>query len=176
MKTYPLFGDGAGAVVLAPGSPEQGAGLHAGRRRRRRRSAHAAASAAPRSRSARAARRTGRWYIEMDGRPVFKWAVRVVEDSSREVLDAAGLVARAGRLLALPPGQRANPRRGHRGAWASRASASSCTWTATATRRAASVPIALDETLRTGGIRRGDLLLMSGFGGGLTWGTLAWRW
>ena len=34
MKIYPLFGDGAGAVLLAPGSSEQGlAGLHAGRRR-----------------------------------------------------------------------------------------------------------------------------------------------
>jgi 3-oxoacyl-[acyl-carrier-protein] synthase-3 len=41
---------------------------------------------------------------------------------------------------------------------------------------AASIPIAMDETLRRGGIRRGDQLVISGFGAGLTWGTLAWRW
>ena len=41
---------------------------------------------------------------------------------------------------------------------------------------AASIPIALDETFRDGGIRRGDNIVMSGFGAGLAWGTLAWRW
>ena len=41
---------------------------------------------------------------------------------------------------------------------------------------AASIPIALDETLQEGKINRGDLLLMSGFGAGLAWGTLAFRW
>ena len=39
-----------------------------------------------------------------------------------------------------------------------------------------SIPIALDELYRAGGIRRGDLLLTSGFGAGLTWGTALWRW
>ena len=41
---------------------------------------------------------------------------------------------------------------------------------------AATIPLALDETLRGGGIRRGDHLLMSGFGAGLTWGTALVRW
>jgi 3-oxoacyl-[acyl-carrier-protein] synthase-3 len=41
---------------------------------------------------------------------------------------------------------------------------------------AGSIPIALDETVRAGGIRRGDHLLMSGFGAGLAWGTIVWRW
>ena len=36
---------------------------------------------------------------------------------------------------------------------------------------AGSVPIALDEALRAGRFGRGDLLLMCGFGGGLSWGT-----
>jgi 3-oxoacyl-[acyl-carrier-protein] synthase-3 len=40
----------------------------------------------------------------------------------------------------------------------------------------ATIPLALDETLRAGKIRRGDTLLMSGFGAGLTWGTIVWRW
>ena len=41
---------------------------------------------------------------------------------------------------------------------------------------AGSVPIALDESLRSGRFDRGDLLLMSGFGGGLSWGTALVRW
>ncbi|HMO84330.1 MAG TPA: 3-oxoacyl-[acyl-carrier-protein] synthase III C-terminal domain-containing protein [Lacipirellulaceae bacterium] len=41
---------------------------------------------------------------------------------------------------------------------------------------AASIPLALDETLRGGSLQRGQHLVMSGFGAGLTWGTLAWQW
>jgi 3-oxoacyl-[acyl-carrier-protein] synthase-3 len=41
---------------------------------------------------------------------------------------------------------------------------------------AGSVPIALDESLRDGRFSRNDLLLMCGFGGGLSWGTALLRW
>ena len=41
---------------------------------------------------------------------------------------------------------------------------------------AGSVPIALDESLRAGRFARNDLLLMCGFGGGLSWGTALMRW
>ncbi|MDA1232835.1 MAG: ketoacyl-ACP synthase III, partial [Planctomycetota bacterium] len=41
---------------------------------------------------------------------------------------------------------------------------------------AASIPIALDEANREGRIRRGDLVVMCGFGAGLTWGTSLFRW
>jgi 3-oxoacyl-[acyl-carrier-protein] synthase-3 len=41
---------------------------------------------------------------------------------------------------------------------------------------AASIPLALDETVRAGKIRRGDAIVMSGFGAGLTWGAAVWRW
>jgi 3-oxoacyl-[acyl-carrier-protein] synthase-3 len=41
---------------------------------------------------------------------------------------------------------------------------------------AGSVPIALDESLREGRFGRGDLVLMCGFGGGLSWGTTLMRW
>ena len=40
----------------------------------------------------------------------------------------------------------------------------------------ASIPIALDEAVREGRIRRGDLVLMCTFGAGLTWGALLLRW
>jgi len=41
---------------------------------------------------------------------------------------------------------------------------------------AGSIPIALDELVSEGAIRSGDLLLTSGFGAGLNWGTALWRW
>lgn len=41
---------------------------------------------------------------------------------------------------------------------------------------AASVPLALDEAVRSGRIRKGDLVLLTAFGGGLTWGSAAIRW
>ena len=41
---------------------------------------------------------------------------------------------------------------------------------------AASIPLALDESVRSGRIKRGDLLLMSAMGAGITWGTVILRW
>ena len=41
---------------------------------------------------------------------------------------------------------------------------------------AASIPILLDELNREGKLERGDLLLMSGFGAGLTWGGTLLHW
>ncbi len=41
---------------------------------------------------------------------------------------------------------------------------------------AASIPLALDESVRSGRIRRGDLILMCAMGAGLTWGTVILRW
>ena len=41
---------------------------------------------------------------------------------------------------------------------------------------AASIPLALDEAIRDGRIKRGDLVLMEAMGGGLTWGAALVRW
>jgi 3-oxoacyl-[acyl-carrier-protein] synthase-3 len=41
---------------------------------------------------------------------------------------------------------------------------------------AASVPLALDEAVRTGKVHDGNLVLLVAFGGGLTWGSAAIRW
>ncbi|MBI5198293.1 MAG: hypothetical protein HZA19_06765 [Nitrospirae bacterium] len=40
----------------------------------------------------------------------------------------------------------------------------------------ASLPITLDETVRSGRVRHGDLLYLGTFGGGLTWGGMLIRW
>ena len=41
---------------------------------------------------------------------------------------------------------------------------------------AASVPLALDEAVRDGRIKRGDLMLLEAFGGGFTWGSALIRY
>jgi 3-oxoacyl-[acyl-carrier-protein] synthase-3 len=175
VKTYPLFGDGAGAVLLAPGSPEQGAlaytlGADGGGMEMLTRPVGGA------EKPFRAgATQEGSWLLEMDGRPVFKWAVRLVEDSARQVIEAAGLTTDQINCWLL---HQANVRILDAAIEAldidrERVVMHMDRYGNTS---AASIPIALDETLRAGGIRRGDHLLMSGFGAGLAWGTIAWRW
>jgi 3-oxoacyl-[acyl-carrier-protein] synthase-3 len=41
---------------------------------------------------------------------------------------------------------------------------------------AASVPLALDEAVRSGKVKRGELLLLEAFGGGFTWGSALMRY
>jgi 3-oxoacyl-[acyl-carrier-protein] synthase-3 len=41
---------------------------------------------------------------------------------------------------------------------------------------AASVPIALDEAYREGKFKDGDIILMTAFGGGLTWASAVMKW
>jgi 3-oxoacyl-[acyl-carrier-protein] synthase-3 len=41
---------------------------------------------------------------------------------------------------------------------------------------AASIPLALDEAVRSGKIKSGDIVASSGFGAGLTWGAVIFRW
>ena len=41
---------------------------------------------------------------------------------------------------------------------------------------AATVPVLLDEMNRQGKLKKGDLLVLAGFGGGLTWGATLFTW
>ncbi|MHB8194590.1 MAG: 3-oxoacyl-[acyl-carrier-protein] synthase III C-terminal domain-containing protein, partial [Vulcanimicrobiaceae bacterium] len=41
---------------------------------------------------------------------------------------------------------------------------------------AASIPIALSESVEQGRIAPGNVIVFVGFGGGLSWGAVAWRW
>ena len=82
-KTFPLFGDGAGAVLITRGSAEQGLlsyTLGADGSGEKLLIRLAGGSRAP--------FKVGQslqpnWFVSMDGRPVFKWAVRLLDDSSR---------------------------------------------------------------------------------------------
>jgi len=173
-KTFPLFGDGAGAVLLTKGSPEQGLlsytlGADGSGEQllvRPNGGSRAPLNGCPPGND---------WFVKMDGRPVFKWAVRLLDDSSRQVLDAAGYKTSDVKLWMF---HQANIRILDA---ASDALAIDRTRVETHIDRygntsAGSVPIALDESLRAGRFGRGDLLLLCGFGGGLSWGTALMRW
>jgi 3-oxoacyl-[acyl-carrier-protein] synthase-3 len=111
----------------------------------------------------------------MDGNPVFKWAVRLLDDSSRQVLEAAGCKASDVKLWLF---HQANIRilDAAADALAIDRSKFETHIDRYGNTSAGSVPIALDVALHAGRINRGDLLLLCGFGGGLAWGTALMRW
>ncbi len=174
-KTFPLFGDGAGAVLITKGSPEQGLlsyTLGADGSGEQLLIRPTGGSKVPLD--GRTAGGT-EWFVRMDGRPVFKWAVRLLEDSSRQVLAAAGYNTQDVGLWVF---HQANIR-----ILDAAADALAIDRTKVETHidrygntSAGSVPIALDEALCAGRFNRGDLLLLCGFGGGLSWGTALVRW
>ena len=109
--------------------------------------------------------------LKMDGGAVFKLAVRVLEESAREALDANGM--QVGDLDAYIPHQ-ANVRIiSHVGKKLGLAEGK-CIVTVDrhANTSAASVPLALDVAVRDGRVKRGDNVLLQGVGGGFTWGSV----
>jgi 3-oxoacyl-[acyl-carrier-protein] synthase-3 len=175
IKTYPLFGDGAGAVLLTRGRPDQGLISY---------SMGADGSGGDLlSRPATGSRlpatpevlEKGLHYMHMDGRAVFRWAVAILCDTVQDVLKAAHLtsdqidlfiphqaniriVNAALDVLHIPRSRVFNnlDRYGNTSA--------------------GSVPLALDEAVAEGRVLPGNLIVMSGFGAGLTWGTAVFRW
>jgi len=174
-KSFPLFGDGAGAALLGPGSPEQGmiayqfgADGSGGDLLNR-------PACGSRIMPSVEALEQGLQYLTMDGRAVFKWAVRMLADSTHSVLSKAGHSVQHVRWF-IP--HQANVRIIH-------AASDVLGFDRDAVFKnldkygntsGGSIPIALDELVRAGAVRRGDLLLTSGFGAGLTWGTALWWW
>jgi len=173
-STVILFGDGAGAVVLTP-SDEVGLlawdlgcdgsltgllGIPAG------------GSRLPTSAETLA---RGDHWLKMDGREVFRRAVRVIVDSARVALDNAGLTADDIALF-LP--HQANVRiidsaAVKLGIPAERTFVNIDRYGNTS---AASVPIALAEAADAGRLEKGDIVLLSGFGAGMSWASALVRW
>jgi 3-oxoacyl-[acyl-carrier-protein] synthase-3 len=114
-------------------------------------------------------------YIAMDGKEVYRKAVRVVVESAEQAMQDAGvgiddiamLVPHQANLRII---QAACERLGM-----------PMEKTAVVIDRygntsSASIPLALDDALQTGRVHKGDLLLLSGFGGGMTWASAVLRW
>jgi len=157
-NTAVLFGDGAGAVVLGPVSEgkgilsfELGADGSGGKHLYKEDN------------------------LVMNGREVFKFAVRQMGESCVNVLEKAGLqkeevdfliphqaniriMESARNRLELPPEKMSKTIHKYGNTSSS------------------SIPIALVEEVEAGKIKDNDLIVMVGFGGGLTWGAIAMRW
>jgi 3-oxoacyl-[acyl-carrier-protein] synthase-3 len=165
--TCVLFGDGAGAVVL---SASEGAGILCCR-------LHADGSnkdmlAVPGS--IRSGQIYGSPFLTMDGGAVFKFAVKVLSEVAEEVLTAQKItldsldwlvphqanmriIQATARKLGIPMDKVVVTLDRH------------------ANTSAASIPLALDCAVRDGRIRKGNIVLLEGVGGGFTWGAVLAR-
>ena len=117
----------------------------------------------------------GDHFYKMKGNEVFKVAVRSMSEIARGVLCEAGLKIEdvdlfiphqanqritdaVGSMLNLDP-SRVFSNIAHHGNTSS-----------------ASIPIALDECVERGLVKKDDVILMASFGGGFTWGSVVMRW
>ena len=162
--TCVLFGDGAGAVVLEA-SAEPGilaSDLHADGK-------HVGILCVPGHVSGGEV--LGTPLLHMDGQAVFKLAVRVLEEAARTCLEKAGkvdtdidwliphqanirIMEGTARKLKLPLEKLVVTVNEH------------------GNTSAASIPLALDEAVRAGKVKKGDTLMLEGVGGGFTWGAV----
>jgi 3-oxoacyl-[acyl-carrier-protein] synthase-3 len=174
-NTVIVFADGAGAAVLgetAPGYGIVGADLGADGTGGDLLKLPAGGSRQP----ATAATVAGRLhYIQMNGKEVFKFAVKIMGESALKALARAN-VAPADVALLVP--HQANIRIIQ--AAAKRLAMPMEKVYVNVDRygntSAASVPIALDEAVRGGLVKNGDAVVLVGFGGGLTWASCVVRW
>jgi 3-oxoacyl-[acyl-carrier-protein] synthase-3 len=173
-ETYPLFGDGAGAVLLGPGGCGQG--LMAYQLGADGSGAHLLYRAAAGSRfplTCSPEDEPNR-YVHMDGRAVFRWAVQTIGDSTKQLLDYAGVrVADIQLFIPHQANQRLITAIGERIGFPSDRIYSNLHRYGNTI--AASVPLALDEAIAQDRIHPGDLLLLTGFGAGLAWGSFLLR-
>jgi 3-oxoacyl-[acyl-carrier-protein] synthase-3 len=166
-NTCILFGDGAGAVVLEV-SDEPGivsSHLHADGKYHELLNVPAGVSA-----NYEQVLR-GEAYTQMHGSEVFKWAVTALSDIVDETL-AANALEKSDIDWLIP--HQANIRIIN--ATAKKLNMSMDRVVVTVDRHgntsAASIPLAFDEAVRDGRIKRGHKVLMEGFGGGFTWGSV----
>lgn len=166
--TCVLFGDGAGAVVLAADETPGvlASALHADG------SQTGILSAAGQMAGGSV---VGCPFIRMDGQAVFKYAVRVLSEVAGEVIEQAGL--QIDQLDWLIPHQ-ANIRIMQATAKKLGVPAERVVVTVDkhGNTSAASVPLALDVAVRDGRIKPGQTVLLEGVGGGFTWGAVLLRY
>jgi 3-oxoacyl-[acyl-carrier-protein] synthase III len=117
----------------------------------------------------------GRQYLEMDGREVFRHAVVRMPESVRAVLASTGhSVENISLLLAhqanLRISEMIQKELGLRNDQVYNNIMSYGNTTA------ATIPIALDECVRAGRVKKGDLVVMTAFGSGFMWGSAAVQW
>lgn len=165
-----LFGDAAGAVVLT--ASQDNSGILASWLKTE--SDLSGWLTMPGGGSRDPEEKNGR-FIKMNGKEVFKFAVRVLEESIGKVLAQAGLAIDDIDLL-IP--HQANARIVDHVKKKLKLSDKKVfkNLEKYGNTSAASIPLALDEALQAGRIKKGDIVILSGFGAGLTCGANLVRW
>ncbi|MGB6712424.1 MAG: beta-ketoacyl-ACP synthase III [Candidatus Cybelea sp.] len=173
-STAILFGDGAGAVILEQSEDDSflAATLGADGSRPELLYAHGSGFRKPIDHAALDAKVQ---LIHMQGPETFKLAVTKMVESTDSVLDKANL--RKSDVTFLIPHQ-ANRRiidamARYLDLPEEKVIVNIAEYGNTS---AASIPLALSETVRAGLLKGGDLIVFVAFGGGLSWGAVAWRW
>jgi 3-oxoacyl-[acyl-carrier-protein] synthase III len=158
-NTAVLFGDGAGAVVLGPVSEgrgilafELGADGSGGKHLYQEKE-----------------------FITMNGREVYKFAVRQMGESSVNVLEKAGLSKEDVDFL-IPHQANIRIMESARQRLELPVEKMSKTIHKYGNTSSASIPISIVEEVEAGKIKDDDVIVLVGFGGGLTWGAIALRW
>lgn len=174
-KTAVLFGDGAGAVVLA--ETEEGKGIITsvlGSDGTGNQLLYIPAGGTRMPASYETVDKKGHTIV-MDGSEVFKFASRKMVEVSEEAVKKSGLtlqdidcflphqanlriIKNAAKRMGIPM-EKVYINLHEYGNMS-----------------AASIPVALDEAVKNGHIKRGDIILMVGFGAGLTWGATVLEW
>lgn len=158
--TAVLFGDGAGAAVL--GKVSEGRGI-------------LSIELGADGMGGKHLQQTDEGFIEMNGREVFKFAVRQMGETAVSVAEKAGLTKDDVDYL-IP--HQANTRimdaaRTRLGLAEEKVSKTIHKYGNTS---AASIPISMYDDWQDGKIKDDDVIVLVGFGGGLTWGGICLRW
>ena len=175
-STCVLFGDGAGAILLEP-TEDHDVGiidflLHSDGAGGKFLYMPAGGSLHPASHETIDKKMH---YVHQDGRNVFKHAVKLITEVSRDILERNGYTADDVNLL-IP--HQANLRiiqssLERLGVSPDRVVINIDRYANTT---AATIPIGLTEAHQQGRIKKGDLLLLASFGAGFTWGSVLLRW
>jgi len=173
----PLFGDGAGAVVLRAGTTQEtgavtqfdlgsdGQGVHLIRQ----------VGGGSRQRSTHEPVQDADQYLNVDGREIFAAAVTSMTASCRRVLKSSGhSIGEVDRLIAHQANARILGMVAHQLDLKPHQSVGNIEEVGNTS--AASIPLALAHGVRTGTLSAGHLTLLTAFGGGLTWGSTILRW
>ena len=172
--TAVLFGDGAGAVILEASKKDSFLSSELGSDGSRPEILRVTAGGTRHPLTPQAYE-AGQQYIYMEGREVFKFAVTKMIEATDAALKKAKLkkkdldwliphqankriIDSAAKYLKMPE---------------EKVIVNIAEYGNTS---AASIPIALSEAVESGKIEDGDIIVFVGFGGGLSWGAVTWRW
>lgn len=113
--------------------------------------------------------------LVMNGREVYKFAVRQMPESTVNVIDKAGLQKEDVDYL-IPHQANIRIMEAARGRLGISEDRMAKTVKKYGNNSAASIPMALSEAVKNGKVKDDDVIVLVGFGGGLTWGAVALRW